>query len=437
MTTIDALLPRAAEHFIPSAARQKQRLNGFTVETALEYLEAEGLWKEIEEPTAQRGTMLKYSGRVAAICRSVAWPENQQTAKHWLWCALTIMVLAIPFDWIAFPHALAAILLGHGPMTLAAFILALRAWRDERSELAQGLTGSLFGVCVMVAAALTGSQAGGANFERFVVLAYLGLATGLALLPLNAIWRWAYAGALNVSLIVCQFFNPLMDGIAGWLFTLYFSAFLLACVFTRYAFDFRQIEMTILRLKEARSTQLMKRMALTDALTGLPNRKAMMGDMARLLDEAQSGSQLSVAMVDIDDFKRLNDTLGHAAGDEALKSVGSVFMACANASGAICGRIGGEEFLLLFPDTDVDAATRALEEAMRHLDRLNIPNPGSRVADRVTLSVGLVTATFGDGAEPHADQLMRVADIALYESKNAGRNRITFMNPSAVDLESA
>ncbi|SMC71853.1 diguanylate cyclase (GGDEF) domain-containing protein [Fulvimarina manganoxydans] len=437
MTTIDAFLPTATKHLVPPAAKQKQRLYGFTVETALEYLEAEGLWNEIEEPTGQRGGMLKYSGRVAAICRSVAWPENQQIAKHWLVCALIIMLLAIPFDWIAFPHALAAIVLGHGPVTLAAFILAYRAWRDERSELAQGIFSCLFSVAVMIAAALTGREVGGVNFERFIVLAYLAMATGLALLPLNTLWRWMNAAALNVSLIICQFFNPVMDGTAGWLFSLYFSAFLLACVVTRYLFEYRQIEMTILRLKEAQNTQTMKRMALTDALTGLPNRKAMMGDMARLLDEAQSGSLLSVAMVDIDDFKRLNDTLGHTVGDEALKSIGSVFMECAKASGAICGRIGGEEFLLLFPDTDADAATRALEEAMRHLDRLNIPNPGSRVADRVTLSVGLVTATFGDGSEHHADQLMRVADIALYESKNAGRNRITFMDPSTVESELA
>ena len=440
MSTIDAFSPSPALPIGPSvgddrsssAGEPKPRFSGLSVEAALEYLDAEGLWAEIGAGRPKSLWLSNYSARIAAVCRSVAWPENQQIARHWLCCALFIMLVGIPFDYIAIPQAIMAILLGHGPLTVLAFAFAYRAWRDERSDHYQGLSSCLFAAAVMVAAAMTGSQAGGPNFERFIVLGFICMATGLALLPLTIRWRWLYAASLNGQFILWQILSPMADDATKWLFTFYCSSFVLACVLTRYVFDNRQIEMTILRLKEVRNSHLMKQMALTDALTGLRNRKAMMGEMATLLANAQPGTLLSVAMIDIDDFKRLNDTLGHAAGDEALKAVGSMFAEFSKASGAICGRIGGEEFLVLLPGADTDAATHELEGAMRQLERMNIPNPGSRVTNRVTLSIGLVTTTLGAASPSEEEILMRHADVALYESKNAGRNRITSLDPSAL-----
>ena len=407
------------------------------VDVAFHRIEAAGLWDEIKARISDGGPSSTVSDELAAICRSVAWPDNQQNARHWLWCVVVVMWLAIPFDTIAIPHAFTQIVLGHGVLSTVVLALALRAWKHERSEAFQGVSACLVVVTVMVAAAMTGNAAGGANFERFLVLAFFAMLTGLFLLPLSTLWMVVVAVVLNASFVFFQAMRLSIDDASGWLFTLYLSAFNVAIVFTRYVFDRRQTGTILLRLNEAHTSHLMKQMALTDALTGLRNRKAMTDEFATLIGKAQSGTVLSVAMIDIDDFKRLNDTLGHAAGDQALRSVGALFAAFSKASGAICGRIGGEEFLVLLPGVEAEAARQALGGVMQQLDGLNLPNPGSRVAERVTLSVGLVTTVLGEGlSHQNEESLMQRADVALYESKNSGRNRITSVSAFPAELAS-
>ena len=91
---------------------------------------------------------------------------------------------------------------------------------------------------------MTGSQAGGPNFERFIVLGFICMATGLTLLPLTILWRWLYAATLNGQFILWQILSPMADDATKWLFTFYCSSFVLACVLTRYVFDNRQIDDT-------------------------------------------------------------------------------------------------------------------------------------------------------------------------------------------------
>lgn len=426
-----------AHRVASSVAEQRRHASVAAVDAAFHRIEAAGLWGEIKVKISDGGQSTRLSEQLAAICRSVAWPDNQQNARHWLWCVVVVMWLAIPFDTIAIPHAFTQIVLGHGVLSTVVLALALRAWKHERSEMFQGISACLVIVTVMVAAAMTGNAAGGADFERFLVLAFFAMLTGLFLLPLSTFWMVVVAVVLNACFVLFQAMSLSIGDASGWLFTLYLSAFNVAIVFTRYLFDRRQTETILLRLNEAHTSHLMRRMALTDALTGLRNRKAMTDEFTRLIGEAPSGTVLSVAMIDIDDFKRLNDTLGHAAGDQALRSVGALFANFSKATGAICGRIGGEEFLVLLPGLEAEAARQALGGVMRQLDGMNLPNPGSRVTDRVTLSVGLVTTTLGEGA-PHPDQesLMQRADVALYESKNSGRNRITSVSMSSIELMS-
>ncbi|QRE74075.1 GGDEF domain-containing protein [Methylobacterium aquaticum] len=200
----------------------------------------------------------------------------------------------------------------------------------------------------------------------------------------------------------------------------------------------RQMRAALFRVTEARSRHLLKEshdrlhvMAFTDALTGLRNRKAIGEDLAGLLRDSPVGEALSVAMIDIDDFKHLNDSQGHQAGDRALRAVGSLLLDFSRAHGAACGRIGGEEFLVLMPRTTADDARSRIEVIVQDLDRMDIPNPGSRVADRVTLSAGLVTAATGTAEGGQPELLMRRADIALYDAKKRGRNRIVTATASS------
>ena len=151
-----------------------------------------------------------------------------------------------------------------------------------------------------------------------------------------------------------------------------------------------------------------------DALTGLSNRRAILTQLAGMVSGARRhGHPLSIAVCDIDHFKRVNDTHGHKTGDEVL-------VATAHAMGTHLrqedqlGRLGGEEFLVLLPDTDADAAMHAAERMRDEVAHAPAPV-------EVTVSIG--TATWEVGETPEA--FLQRADEALYAAKEAGRDRVT------------
>ncbi|MDT9001391.1 diguanylate cyclase [Paucibacter sp. APW11] len=157
-----------------------------------------------------------------------------------------------------------------------------------------------------------------------------------------------------------------------------------------------------------------------DPLTGLMNRRAF---QPRLLLEHQraqrSGRPYSLAMLDLDHFKQINDRHGHAFGDDVLVAVASLMRQCSRAIDAVA-RLGGEEFVILLPDTSPEEAFKAMERLRVALASQRLLAPGG-VAVQVTASLGL--AGWRGGADGANDVLQR-ADRALYAAKAAGRNRI-------------
>jgi diguanylate cyclase (GGDEF)-like protein len=159
-------------------------------------------------------------------------------------------------------------------------------------------------------------------------------------------------------------------------------------------------------------SQALRRLALQDSLTGAVNRR---GFMDRLAQVQHQQALLSLVMIDIDHFKCINDRHGHAAGDGVLREVAARLrrqMRCAD----LLGRLGGEEFALLLPATDLAGAQAQAELARQALRR------------EPMAIAGTVTASFGvaqwDGSESAADWLHR-ADLALYEAKRRGRDQVS------------
>jgi two-component system cell cycle response regulator len=149
-----------------------------------------------------------------------------------------------------------------------------------------------------------------------------------------------------------------------------------------------------------------------DALTGLSNRRAILTQLGGMVSGARRhGHPLSVAIVDLDHFKRINDSQGHAVGDEVLIAAVRAMGAHTRAEDQL-GRLGGEEFLVLLPDTDAEAAHSVAEKLRAEVAECDAPVP-------VTCSVGVAT---WDG-EP-AETLLARADEALYAAKDAGRDRV-------------
>ncbi|RJF75082.1 diguanylate cyclase [Rhodopseudomonas palustris] len=157
-------------------------------------------------------------------------------------------------------------------------------------------------------------------------------------------------------------------------------------------------------------------LARTDGLTGLPNRRAH----EEFLEAAfKTSLQLSVVMIDVDYFKGFNDCLGHQAGDQGLKLIGSLLAAAAAESGGHAARYGGEEFAIVLPGSDIEAAMRLAQQVRRAVRQLGLANPASP-AGYLTVSIGVAsrTAAMNDPAK-----LVRDADMALYQAKRSGRNR--------------
>ena len=165
--------------------------------------------------------------------------------------------------------------------------------------------------------------------------------------------------------------------------------------------------------------------AITDGMTGLYIRRFAMHRLAGELKRARRYQEpLSVIMCDIDHFKRVNDTWGHPAGDAVIIAAAKALQGGVRAEVDLACRFGGEEFVLILPNTGSEAAMLAAERLRQAMEGLRV---AAGTAEPLTFTMSLGVAEFGD--EGDADALLKRADEALYESKGGGRNRVTLAPP--------
>lgn len=184
---------------------------------------------------------------------------------------------------------------------------------------------------------------------------------------------------------------------------------------------------THLELKQ-RGDQL-ARLASVDPLTGLANRRRF----DQFLEfEWRRGirhrSHLSLILMDVDHFKLYNDHYGHPQGDACLMAMAGVLRGVMHRSMDLSARYGGEEFVCVLPETDSEGALAVAERIRRAVEELAIPHARSLVADQVTLSLGVATMIPLSGELPQ--ELVKRADNALYQAKQAGRNRVVLHVPT-------
>ena len=163
--------------------------------------------------------------------------------------------------------------------------------------------------------------------------------------------------------------------------------------------------------------------SITDSLTGLANR--------RFFDEAlkteffrmkRSGASLSLVMIDVDCFKKFNDNYGHLAGDDCLRRIGNILKTNVKRVPDIAARIGGDEFMLILPETEKNGAIDLAERIRKDTQALAIPHCESDVSQFVTVSIGVISVPTVGLTSP--EQVMELADNALYCAKNRGRNLV-------------
>lgn len=160
-----------------------------------------------------------------------------------------------------------------------------------------------------------------------------------------------------------------------------------------------------------------------DSLTGVANRR--MFDTLYPVEWAKAGANgepLSLLVIDIDYFKQYNDHYGHMQGDECLRQVAAVLEAGASRSRDLCARLGGEEFVLLLPATDAQAARKVAERCRRLLAQKELPHARSGVGRLVTVSIGI--GTIVPAGQDRAEVFLDRIDRRLYQAKSAGRDQV-------------
>ena len=167
------------------------------------------------------------------------------------------------------------------------------------------------------------------------------------------------------------------------------------------------------------------RLSLLDPLTGLPNRRHFFSVLAKVLESSSNtGQELSLMLVDIDNFKEVNDRLGHVVGDQILALVGGIIGDTVRNGDTTC-RYGGEEFALLLPNASSQIAEQVGRRIMECIESADIPV--GRDEGFLTLSIGFVTLKYGQ--QTSIENLIELADQALYQAKNCGRNQLRMWTP--------
>ncbi len=276
-----------------------------------------------------------------------------------------------------------------------------------------------------------------ATLAASALLQVIAAVLALSALPDSRNHRYPWiALSLALVLMVWRRIEPLLDfhdGMADLLEALY--ALLVSAVIALSVIGLVRL-MRELRATEERLTRL----AVTDSLTGIANRRQLLAGLEQEVRRAgRSGRPLSVLMLDLDHFKAVNDRYGHAVGDAVLIAVVTRCLARLRAID-LCGRIGGEEFVVVLPETDEEGAA-ATAERLR-ADMADTPLDTATGPLDVTVSIGIATHRPGarphhpgaDGAADATQALLQRADDALYRAKAGGRNcvRADVSNPPAI-----
>lgn len=297
-------------------------------------------------------------------------------------------------------------------ISVAMYVYAYRAFKQRRNRLAILLIRTEVLVHAGLGTVLVGWESG---FHYFLLMFIPAL---FVTMRARSAWilaacLWVYYVGLDVLMWYIEPLQPISSN--ALLGVHVFNLTVVFCMFSYLAL-FYVITVT-------RAHKSLARMATTDSLTGLFNRRHMIALTEKeLARHHRHPSNLTLMLMDIDHFKQINDQYGHDIGDRVLNAVSHSLKSSMREQDFI-GRWGGEEFLAVLPETDLDQAAASAERIRKAIQALVIDNDGNKVS--VTLSIGITLYR----AEEVLSNAIARADHALYEGKSAGRNRVEMALP--------
>lgn len=350
--------------------------------------------------------------------------HNAGYSRTALASGISLYIVFAYLDYVRAPgtyHVLWLIRLGVAtPMLLALFLLALTpAFRLFMQPI-------LVAVCLVANASVVVINVLG--FDHTGDAYYFGIIVINMYLYTVGRVQWAWAAPVGVANVALYFVSLRFVENPGFPLLLTSAAFVISAMLLGMIACYNTDHMSRREFLHARSMSSvnaeLQRSSNTDPLTGLLNRRGMMQRLAEeVARSARNGRAFSIAIADADHFKQVNDRWGHACGDDVLTALAKTIRGGARAAD-VMARWGGEEFLLLFPDTRLAGARIAAEQLRRRVQQLRVRHESGRIA--VSITIGVVEVPPGEALSA----ALRRADAALYEGKRAGRNRTVTGGPA-------
>lgn len=392
---------------------------------------------DVEQLLAMRTRDIRLDGEIGKLFRDRIWSQSAKIIRAWMiWVAL-LNVLMLTLSWLTLPPAVTLSMLVPGavlsPVAIAIFLI----WRKPRAQRLQRVALVVGMGVILLCVALIGEAAGGGYHERYLNIMMVVAISAIIIFGIPLRWTAAIAAITVCLYCIFQLRNPDLGTGSALAWTLFFACGIGATVVARHSMTLLAQKAFLLDLRDktrvaelAAANDRLEELARTDPLTGVANRRWMTEILDALWSAPRSRVSGALLMCDIDDFKNLNDRLGHGEGDRCLIEVARLIGDCVRRDGDKVARYGGEEFLVLLRGVDTQAALATAERIRRSIADAGLANPGSQVSPQVTISIGVAALEPGDG-DVTPQQLQKRADEALYLAKQSGRNRVVLYGADA------
>lgn len=396
---------------------------------------------ETERLLSQRTRDIRFSPEMVLAYRKKEWPQRSKISRAWMiWVALISMAF-VPISYLLAPEFLALTTLISGLLVPAMHACAYMVWRKPRSAAVEGLSLLLLMISVMMAYGYLAAAAGGTDDERFLTCIMYVNTIAIVVFNVDYVWTLALMVCSTAIFFGFEVFNPAIDIKEAIGTSVFYATGIYAATIARKTQSILGQKAFLMSLRSQFRSDALKSanhqleiLATRDPLTGLGNRRSATDLIEKLWrDPTIPKACIAFIMADIDWFKRLNDTAGHAAGDECIRRVARTIEGSVRLGEDAVFRYGGEEFLVVLAHATPDLAWTIAERIRSSVQALAIVNSGIDPVDGsdnlVTISLGVAFAQ--EAAAP--ETVAKWADDALYDAKRGGRNIVFLSNAHAAD----